>query len=223
MPPTPAVKTNAAPAQQAYSIQPVAFKKPADGLAVASPEALVVPTSKKVLMIDAIGGLTAPEQCIQKFKEQGWTEEDITLKEVTDPLPSGYYNIKPEDFFNLADYGIFLYFGHGHSYRAGESAVGLEQGIYLDGCYIDQDQINRAPYNLWLQKFQIVITGSSTLEGVNSVRPADQQIKIEEAYANKKWYFVIIRGDLLREQMTTLPSTDGQMATCYSTFFASIY
>jgi len=75
-------------------------------------------TSKKVLILAPIGPelggvTTSPSKCVTYLESHGWSESDITVDENSSDTPHGCFNVTPEDYFNLSDYGIILFFGHG--------------------------------------------------------------------------------------------------------------
>lgn len=150
------------------------------------------------------------DNCINYFKQHGWTDEDISVKLVTiDP----YYDntdcmtLIPNDYFDLEDYGIILFVGHGlgkvyDSYN--------ETGMYLEFCYLNNASFaNNPSLQKWKDQKQLLIVDT---------------YKIGKGDSSQFIYRTAIRGDLLRSQMNGgLPSSFVYLATCYGGFFNKIF
>jgi hypothetical protein len=115
--------------------------------------------------------------------------------------------LTPEDYFNLEDYGIILFTGHGKVsvYRNFDD----ETNLYLQFCYLDNESfVNNPQLQEWKNQTKLLIyrAGSSYENGVR-----------------KFIYTTGIRADLLREKISTLPSSYLYFATCYGGYFNKVF
>ena len=74
------------------------------------------------------------DDTVDWFKAYGWTDDDIDIKVVDgdkwkNTVRGG--NIIPEDYFNLEDYGIILFDGHGSDDKNHD-----EDNLYLQFCFV---------------------------------------------------------------------------------------
>ncbi|MFH1101871.1 MAG: hypothetical protein V1726_07540 [Methanobacteriota archaeon] len=171
-----------------------------------------IPESKKVLILGPCyyDFNTEPfEDSVEYFKDHGWTDDDIILKVVDDKRDSygvNYSNLQPEDFFDLEDYGIVIYTGHGGTniYRNFN-----EDNIYLQFCFITNDTYNTYPdFKTWKDEKKILVYKCDTqLEGDESV----------------DWYTTALRADVLKEKINSLPSSYVHLSTCYGAYFEDVF
>lgn len=171
----------------------------------------IIPGSKKVLILGPAyyDFNTEPfEQSIQYFKDHGWTDDDIVMKVVDkrNSFDVNYGNLKPEDFFDLEDYGIILYTGHGgvKIYNNYE-----EDNIYLQFCFITNDTYNTYPdFKTWKDEKKLLISKC------DEQREGDEWVD---------WYTTSIRADVLREKLNTLPSSYMHLSACYGAHFNKVF
>jgi len=160
-----------------------------------APQDKITPESRKVLVLGTNYWEWKVEptmETIQLFKNYGWTDSDITAKLVIDEN-TDRENIKPEDYFNLQPYGIILFIGHGMSADHSFSA----DNAYLQFCYLDRDDYARIPeLKIWQDQGKIVVTDVYSGPGV----------------------MTMIRADLLREKMGTLPYSYVYLGSCNGGF-----
>lgn len=151
------------------------------------------------------------DDTIQYFKDHGWSDEDITIKLVTeepDLEGSDCFDISPSDYFNLEDYGIILFTGHG-TIKARNNFN--EDNLYLQFCYVTNESfIANKLLKQWMDNEQLIV------------------FKKYLVGAEGSSYFIYstaIRADLLRKMMNghKLPSSYCSFATCYGTYFKDIY
>jgi hypothetical protein len=182
--------------------------------------------SKKVLILSPISDLKAPRACQEFFLQMGWNPADITFKMSTgysdNTIPAedkglaitgqgpvyginpGALLVKPEDFFNLGEYGVIIINAH---------------GAYSSN--FDAD-------NSWLQCGQITKEALASNNGKNDYARWKRDGKLMIAFCSQTAmsddaYQVILRGNLLREKMSTLASPYVEMATCFGYGFNSIF
>jgi hypothetical protein len=150
------------------------------------------------------------DTCINFFKQHGWTDEDLTVKLVTiDP----YYNntdcltLIPNDYFNLEEYGIILFVGHGLG-KALDSCN--ETSLYLQFCYLNNASfVNNPSLQQWKDQRKLLILDA---------------YKIGRGNSSQYIYGTAIRADLLRSQIKgTLPSSFVYLATCFGGFFNKMF
>lgn len=168
--------------------------------------------SKKVLVLGPCYYEFDPEpidQCIEQFKDHGWLDEDITLKLVKDdPWESNgdCLSLTPEDYFNLEDYGIIFFTGHG---TVKVFTNFNEDNLYLQFCYLDNASFaNNPQLKEWKDQGKLVIIRTN---------------KCNEGGITKFIYTTGIRADLLREKVRTLPSSYLYFATCYGGHFNKVF
>lgn len=198
---TPTLSSKKYPSQSEYNI------------IIVGPEGKTTCESKKVLILGPCYWEFPKEptdNCINFFKQHGWTDEDLTVKLVSiDP----YYDntdclsLTPADYFNLQDYGIILFVGHGLAKVYDDYN---DTGMYLEFCYLNNASfVNNPILQTWLDNKQIYVAETFTIGQGDSA----QYI-----------YRTAIRGDLLRSQMKgPLPSSYVYLATCYGGFFNTIF
>ena len=79
-----------------------------------------------------------------------YESEDITIKENMEKYSM---NIKPEDYFNLDEYGIILFFAHGCMNDTLD-----EKQIWIDCCTFDDATIQEnTKYQKWLNQTILII------------------------------------------------------------------
>jgi len=164
--------------------------------------------SKKVLLLAPIGPegwhgeyfSTAPTDCANYFKTHGWTDSDITVKMNTSKdLPNNLI-VRPEDYYNLSDYGIILFFGHGF----------VRENYNNDNLYLQFANVTKKTYDnnvqqgLWDPKQLLICDKNTSADGT-------------------EWYCLFIRGDLLKQKLGKLPSSYVQLATCFGGYFSNIF
>jgi hypothetical protein len=162
----------------------------------------ITPKSKKVLILgwnywEWMKTLGNTLGCIQLLKDHGWTDADITAKLVIN-AETDFGNIKPEDYFNLQEYGIILFIGHG---GAADHNFG-EDNAYLQFCYLETpDDWARMPeLEKWKNEGKILITG---------------------LYSHG--LVTMIRADLLREKMGILPCSYVFLGSCYGGYLGPAF
>jgi|GEM_PF-2528612 len=192
----------------------------------------ITATSKKVLILSPISDLKGPQACQEFFLQNGWNPADITFKMSTGHSPNtipaedkgititsqtttvttategsdyginpGALLVKPEDFFNMGEYGVIIINAHG-SYDNNFN----EDNIFLQCGQITKEALkSNDDYVRWKKAGKLKIAWCS------------------ETVISGDAYHVLIRGDLLREQMSTLASPYVEMATCWGYTFNSIF
>jgi hypothetical protein len=149
------------------------------------------------------------DTCINLLKTHGWTDDDLTVKLVRKKWyrnNSDCLNITPADYFNLQDYGIILFSGHGgvrayHSFN--------ETNLYLQFCYFDKATfIANVQLMEWYKGKKIIIYDSATISIDGVIH------KIFSTY---------IRKDVLREEMSPLPSSYVYFSTCFGGYFSDLF
>ena len=176
---------------------------------VVGPQEEIVPMSRKVLVLGPCYWEFSKQpvlRCIESFKDQGWTGEDIDVKVVEYLRDPEFLSIKPEDFFNLADYGIILFTGHGtakvhHGFNESE--------IYLQFCYLSDAQFEEdRRLREWHEQKKLLVTSKYLCKDKKN---------------GKFFYGTVIRGDLLKENLDVLPGSYLYLSTCYGAYFNSIF
>jgi hypothetical protein len=147
---------------------------------------------------------------INDFQDHGWSKDDITVK-IVDVDALGYIrygNIKPEDYYNLNQYGIILFDGHGFALKNHN-----EDNIYLQFCFYSNSEWNNNPalkqqLREWNREKKLVFSeGKTGLDGTKW-----------------KWLPTMIRADLLRELIVgMLPSSYVYLATCHGAYFNKLF
>jgi hypothetical protein len=178
-----------------------------------SPEQKTTCASKKVLVLGPCYWEfpTQPtDDCINLFKEQGWTNDDMTIKLVRiDPSKENTdcMLLTPDDFFNLKEYGIILFVGHG-TVKVFKNYD--KTNLYLQFCYLNNASFVQNPlFKQWKNESKLIIFREYTTGQGNS----SQYI-----------YSTAIRADVLEEMIKgPLPSSYIHLATCYSSFFNNIF
>jgi len=177
------------------------------------PNKKITPSSKKILILGPCyyDFNTEPfQESIEYFKDHGWTDDDI-VKKVVDYKSGLVYQIdygalKPEDFFDLEEYGIIFYTGHGitHIYNNFN-----EDNIYLQFCFITNETYTSNPdIKKWKDQRKILVFKEHTqLEG-------DEEVD---------WYTTCIRADVLREELKMLPDSYMHLSTCYGAYFKDVF
>jgi len=153
----------------------------------------------------------ATDDTIQYFRDQGWSDDDITLKLVSKApyeTDTDCFDISPSDYFNQAEYGIILYIGHG-DVKARKNFD--EDNLYLQFCFLtNKSFIDNPELQEWMDDEKLVVYEKSLI-GTPGSR-----------------YFVystLIRADLLRQKISSnkLQSSYCYFATCYGIYFKDIY
>jgi len=169
-------------------------------------------TSKKILVLGPClwEFPTKPtDDCIKMFKEHGWADEDITAKLITtEPWSAKFDCMKlvPDDFFDLEEYGIILFVGHGEAHVHKNYT---DSNIYLQFCYFTDESFTLYPQFNKLKNDQKIVVIDEYMSG-----DKNSSIVI---------YRTLIRADLLREKMSTLPSSYVYFASCYGGFFNQLF
>jgi hypothetical protein len=177
-------------------------------------------TSKKVLILAPIGPelgvvTTTPSKCVTYLESHGWAASDITVDENDSSTPPGCFNVTPEDYFNLSDYGIILFFGHGDLGPVSPYLNDVTQPdtlnvndntqLYLQFANVSMETFNTdAQLQQWRDQKQILVGGVFNTGGTT-------------------WYSLFIRGDLLQQKMGKLPNSYVQLATCFGSYFHNIF
>ncbi len=177
-------------------------------------------TSKKVLILAPIGPeggsvTTTPDQCVTYLESHGWSESDITVDENSSNTPPGCFNVTPEDYFNLSEYGLILFFGHGSLGPVSAYANGVtlpetlsandSTQVYLQFANVSMENFNTdAQLQQWRDQKQILIGDVVNTGGTT-------------------WYGLYIRGDLLQQKMGKLPNSYVQLATCFGAYFQNVF
>jgi hypothetical protein len=159
--------------------------------------------SKKVLMLCPCIPLNdTHEQCKAYFKNHGWTDEDITIKE-------NWRLLKPEDFVHLDDYGFILIFAHGYSKNfLDETKSWLQCGL-VDNKTIQENAL----YHQWIEEKKLLI-----------VDTYPREIKEGTNNTTQQWsYDIAIRADALRQNMGDLPGSYVHLASCNGMNFKDAY
>jgi hypothetical protein len=185
----------------------------------------VIPASKKVLVLQPIcpgekAYTTAASGLPAYFKANGWKDDDIDLKMNTgavneDSSPfsyagdgSGLLVVKPEDYYDLGQYGVILFFGHG----ATGADVGDPQQFYLEFSNITYQTFrDNAQLRTWALNKQIAV---GFLAEATNAKPNDNSTTI---------YRLFIRSDLLQQKMGKLPRSYVQLASCFGSGFQDIF
>lgn len=180
---------------------------------IVGPEGKTTCESKKALILGPCYWEfpTEPtDNCINYFKQHGWTDEDLSVKLVT--IDPDYDNtdclsLTPTDYFDMQKYGIILFVGHGIG-KIYDSTN--ETALYLEFCYLNNASfVNNPSLQKWKDNKQLLIVQTYTIGGPN----ASQYI-----------YRTAIRADLLRSQMKgSLPSSFVYLATCFGGFFNKLF
>jgi hypothetical protein len=149
------------------------------------------------------------DDCIEMFKEHGWADEDMTVKLITTVPWSEKFDctkLVPDDFFDLEEYGIILFVGHGdaHVYKNYN-----DSNIYLQFCYFTAESFTLYPQLNKLKNDQKIIV-------IDEYKGGDEN-------SSHVIYRTLIRADLLREKMSTLPSSYVYFASCYGGFFGQLF
>lgn len=147
------------------------------------------------------------EESVDYFKDHNWADEDIVMKVVDGrSWDANYGNLKPDDFFDLSDYGIILYTGHGgvHCYENFN-----EDNIYLQFCFITNDSYAVYPYlKTWKDDDKLMVLEERTkYEGGKEI----------------DWYRTAVRADALREKLGTLPGSYMHLSTCFGAHFSKVF
>jgi hypothetical protein len=169
--------------------------------------------SKKVLILGPCyyDFNTEPyEESIDYLKDHGWTDDDIVMKVVDRKsgsyIDNNYDNLKPDDFFDLSDYGIILYTGHG---GVNVYANFNEDNIYLQFCFITNDSYAKYPYlKTWKDDKKLLLIKEHT------EHDGDKEID---------WYRTALRADVLREKLDTLPNSYMHLSTCFGARFNKVF
>jgi hypothetical protein len=150
------------------------------------------------------------DECIALFRQYGWPEEDIAVKLVTlSPAQENTDCLKltPDDYFNLQDFGIILFPGHG--------AVGAlnnfeETNVYMQFCYLNNASfVNNPVLKEWERDKKLLVSDRYRTK-INGV---PQFV-----------YMTMIRADLLRQKISrTLPSSYLCFATCYGEYLGKVF
>jgi hypothetical protein len=191
---------------------PYQLSKISYDIIIEGPGDRIAPESKKILVLGPCYWEFNKEpidQCIQQFKGHGWTDDDITVKLIKDaPWESNNdcLTLTPEDYFNLEDYGIILFTGHGgvKVYKNFD-----ETNLYLQFCYLDNASFAHNPQlQVWKNQSKLLI---------------ERTYKCDDGGITKFIYSVGIRADLLREMISTLPSSYLYFSTCYGGYFNKVF
>lgn len=167
--------------------------------------------SKKVLMLAPSGyeDVTAHNQCEAYFKNNGWKDEDITIKA---NMENYSMDMRPEDFFHLDEYGIILIFAHGSINRSTD-----EKQMWLESCTLDNETIRENElYQRWFDQ-KILITRKG-------FRPLSKNETDTVNTTNVHWYYsIMIRLDILRQNIGSLPDSFVHIATCNGIYFKDAF
>lgn len=153
----------------------------------------------------------ATDDTIQYFKDQGWTDDDITLKLVSKaPYESDTdcFDISPSDYFNQEEYGIIMYIGHG-DVKARKNFD--EDNLYLQFCFLTNESfIDNPDLQEWMDDEKLIVYDKSL---------------IGKSGSKYFVYSTLIRADLLRQKISSnkLQSSYCYFATCYGIYFKDIY
>jgi hypothetical protein len=180
---------------------------------VVGPQEKTTCESKKVLVLGPCYWEFPKEptdECIALFKQYGWSEEDIIVKLVTmSPYENNTDCLKlvPNDYFNLDDYGIILFPGHG-TISAKDNFE--ETNVYMQFCYLNNASFVNTPIlNEWKTEKKLLVFDRyrTKIDGVPQFV-----------------YMTGIRADLLRQKITgTLPSSYLCFATCYGEYLGKVF
>ena len=177
-------------------------------------------TSKKVLILAPIGPefgvvTASPSKCVTYLESHGWSASDITIDENDSSTPPGCFNVTPEDYFNLSDYGIILFFGHGD--------LGPVSPYLNDLTVPDTVNVNDNT-QVYLQFANVSMATFNTDAQLQQWRD-QKQILVGEVFntGGTTWYSLFIRGDLLQQKMGKLPNSYVQLATCFGAYFHNIF
>jgi hypothetical protein len=187
----------------------------------------VIPESKKILILQPISpGEKAYTPIVSElpalFTANGWNDTDIDLKRNTDEITivggypyssyagdgSGLLIVKPEDYYDLSQYGVVLFLGH----AATGAEVGDPQQYYLEFANVTSQRFRvDTQLRTWAINKQIVV--GFLARSVNA-DPTDDSTNI---------YRLFIRSDLLQEKMGKLPQSYVQLASCYGAGFSNTF
>ena len=147
-------------------------------------------------------GNGAPADIVAELKSYGWTNNNITVDMNTGENAPGNLVVTPDDYFNLSQYGIILFFGHG------DVRNGIDfSDIYLQFCNMTEAQYkSNVQFINWKKYGQLIITNVDKTDNENTTI-----------------YSFMIRGDLLKQKIGQLPGSYVQMATCYGSYFNKIF
>jgi len=147
-------------------------------------------------------GNGAPADIVAELKSYGWTNDNITVDMNTGENAPGNLVVTPDDYFNLSQYGIILFFGHG------DVRNGIDfSDIYLQFCNMTEAQYkSNVQFINWKKYGQLIITNVDKTDNENTTI-----------------YSFMIRGDLLKQKIGQLPGSYVQMATCYGSYFNKIF
>ena len=209
--------SNAALINNAFNIVNCAFKGYQPPVLVANATSIASPPPKKVLILQPIcpgeaAYTSMASELPALFTANGWSDADINLKvnsgeidENTSPYSyqgdgSGLLDVKPEDYYNLNQYGVILFLGH--------AATGKMEGdptqMYLEFANLTNQSFKDDPQLLkWAFNKQISV---GFLACSSNAKEGDDSKNIDRLF---------IRSDLLQQEMGKLPQSYVQLASCY--------
>ena len=180
----------------------------ASRLSAAAIPAKTTASSKKVLILCPLNpdkdptNTTVPYECQKLLKEYGWTDNDITVKMNTGGDIPGILNVKLEDYRQIGNYGLILFFGHG----AAEEKTN-EIFMYLQSCTMTKAALeSNGEYRDWKKNKKLLVVDEFTSNDGKTVL-----------------YDLYIRADLLRQIIGPLPGSYVQMATCWGWYFSKLF
>jgi hypothetical protein len=180
----------------------------ASRLSAAAIPARTTVSSKKVLILCPLNpdkdatNTTVPYDCQKLLKEYGWTDNDITVKMNTGGDIPGILNVKLEDYRQIGNYGLILFFGHGSAENNKN-----EDNLFLQSCTMTKAALeSNAEYSDWKKNKKLLVIDEFTSSDGKTVL-----------------YDLFIRADLLRQILGPLPGSYVQMATCWGWYFSKLF
>ena len=158
------------------------------------------PSSKRVRILGTCETVVTDWICSRAYNTltaAGWKANEI---DITQRRAAGDKAVTPDDFFNLGDYGVIVLIGHG-GYCS--TAFNPNRYFYLQCC----DNVNMssivgearwAQYKEWEREHKLLLC---TLK--NPERTGDSE-------------HILVRSDLLEEQMNKLPGSHVHIVSCRS-------
>jgi hypothetical protein len=180
---------------------------------VVGPQEKTTCESKKVLVLGPCYWefpKESTDECIALFQQYGWPDEDIIVKLVTmSPYENNTDCLKlvPDDFFNLADYGIILFPGHGtiSAKKDFEAA-----NVYMQFCFFNNASFANTPIlEEWKTDKKLIVFDwyKTKIDGVPQFV-----------------YMTAIRADLLGQMIKgSLPSSYLCFATCFGEYLGKVF
>jgi len=133
------------------------------------------PTSRKALLLnpsypDMRGSADAVTAAVNTLKLRGWDDDDIVVKTRTTATST---EITPDDFLDLADYGIVVIFAQGlYGSPSGDSSLYVQccSAVDYNGVAAD-DRIEQ--WNEWIEEGSLLVAGSASSGDVAFYMRAD--------------------------------------------------